>query len=216
MERFSSLVKQLSTTKIDNLTIPKLLAPVDLVNQGQSATVKAEKPGSPGDSKTASLGASVTPKGIQFGKPSSTRLPTSQSGSVFTNLLEQTASGGVSSVLGGGLGTLGGIGGLVSGILSLFGGGSKSAPPALVEFQLPASQQQTVYMSSKGSTVYQGTAVEQGSSSTPSAGTYTNAGQTSNSVSQSKQVQYQSAQIAQAVKNALLNSSSLNDVIAEI
>jgi hypothetical protein len=28
--------------------------------------------------------------------------------------------------------------------------------------------------------------------------------------------QYQSAQIAQAVKQALLNSSSLNDVIAEI
>jgi hypothetical protein len=69
--------------------------------------------------------------------------------------------------------------------VNLFGGGGKSAPPPLVQFQLPDSQSQTIYISS-------------------------------NTRSNTEPAQYQSAQIADAVKKALLNSSSLNDVIAEI
>lgn len=40
--------------------------------------------------------------------------------------------------------------------------------------------------------------------------------QQNNSTSSGQSFQYQSTQIAQAVKTALLNSSSLNDVIADI
>ncbi len=90
--------------------------------------------------------------------------------------------------------------------MSLFGGGSKTSPPPLVEFKLPNSVSQTVYASSKGNTAYQGNSVETQSTSIASG----------NQAPSSQPLQYQSAAIAQAVKTALLNSSSLNDVIAEI
>jgi hypothetical protein len=125
----------------------------------------------------------------------------------MSDLLKQTAAGGLASFLGGGLGSVAGLGGLVSGLVHLFGGGN-SAPPPLVQFQLPDSQERTVYLSSKGSTVYQGTSVEQAS--------LPNAGGTGSTNISGQKLQYQSTQIADAVKKALLNSSSLNDVIAEI
>jgi hypothetical protein len=96
------------------------------------------------------------------------------------------------------------------------GGGRKTLPP-LVDFQLPSSQEQTLYVGSKGSSVYQGNV---GAASVPAPGTklYSNAGQlqTSGSSPSAEWIQEQSGQIAEAVKNALLNSSSLNDVIGEI
>jgi hypothetical protein len=156
---------------------------------------------------------------IQFGKPSqSSSKAASSSGSEWTNLLKQTASGGIASALSGGFGGIGGIGSLISGIVNLFGAGSgKTTPPPLVEFQVPNSQQQTVYVSSKASSVYQGNAVQANGPAT-GAGVYGKTGQrqTSGSSPNAEWVQEQSSQIAQAVKNALLNSSSLNDVIAEI
>jgi hypothetical protein len=85
-----------------------------------------------------------------------------------------------------------GIGSLISGLTSLFGGG-KTAPPALIAYQLPTSQEQTISTGSSVSTpgVYGGPLA-----STP--------------------FENQSGQIVQSVKQALLNSSSLNDVIAEL
>jgi hypothetical protein len=117
--------------------------------------------------------------------------------------------------LSGALGGIGGLGSLISGIVGLFGGG-KNTPPPLVEFQLPASVDQTVYLSDGRSSVYQGNVTERANASNGSGGIYNEGTQKSASGATEQSVQYQSAQIAAAVKNALLNSSSLNDVIAEI
>ncbi len=211
----SDLITRLSRNTVDGLSISKLLSPTQLIDKTPD-TSKLPKIGNPGDIKASSMGAKDIPSSIQFGRPSSTRTSTSSSGSGWTNLLKQTASGGIASALGGGLGSIGGVGVLVSGILNLFGGGSsKNTPPPLVEFQLPASQEQTAYLSSKGNTVYHGSAEE--SSIRPTAGTSIYAGPNAGSPSYGAQnPQYRNADVVQAVKNALLNSSSLNDVIAEI
>lgn len=212
----SNLVKQLSSPKINGLSLTKLLKPVTLVNQTQSSsTGSSAKLPALGETKGLSMSAKDSPTGINFGSPSNSRIPSAQSSSELTNLLKQTASGGIASALSGGLSSIAGLGGLVSGIISLFGGGN-STPPPLVDFQLPQSQQQTVYVSSKGSTTFQGTDVEQAAPSTSAGGIYSGTGQTGNLGASGQTLQYQSSQIAQAVKNALLNSSSLNDVIAEI
>ncbi len=185
-----------------------------LVNQLTSSNVggsssgtsgSAGKPALPRGTRTLSMGSKSALPGIRFGHPSNIRTSSGQSGSSWTGLLKQSASGGAASAFSGGLSSLGGIGGLFSGIMSLFGGGGKSTPPALVQFQLPNSMSQTVYVSSKGSAAYQGNSVE-----TPSASG------TPASQAGGNQLQYQSTAIAQAVKTALLNSSSLNDVIAEL
>jgi hypothetical protein len=162
-----------------------------------------------GGTKAVSLGGRTVASGLTFGSPSSSATSTTQTGGELSSFLKQTASGGIASALGGGLEGLGGLGSLVSGLVSLFGGG-KSAPPALVKFALPGSQNQVTYISpAKGSGNQRNTA---GSATTTvgSGGGSTGSGQAN------QPFQYQSAQIAQAVKQALLNSSSLNDVIAEI
>lgn len=134
---------------------------------------------------------------IQFGKPTTSSSSSSKStGSEWTTLLKQTASQGLISAIGGiGGGELGGLGSLVSAFAHLFGGQSKT-PMTYQAFSLPASTDTTAYVGSHGTTVYGGNAevVSSGSQWT----------------------QDHSAQIAQAVKTALLHSSSLNDVIAEI
>jgi len=154
----------------------------------------------------------MLPTSIQFGSPSSTRTSlSSTTGTGWSKLLTQTASGGLASALGGGLGSIGGLGSLVSGIVGLFGGGSKSSLPPLERFQLSASQTETVYVSSKtisGQDAAMGqTAAKNGVGIYGSGG-----GQASTAANPS----YDTGQIAQAVKQALLNSSSLNDIIAEI
>ncbi|MFL6352382.1 MAG: hypothetical protein ACJ74Z_11110 [Bryobacteraceae bacterium] len=133
--------------------------------------------------------------------------------------MKHTASGGIASALSGGLGSIGGLTSVISGIVHLFGGGSKQkTPPPLVEFHLPTSQEQTLSVSSKGNSVRQGSAAESTSLRTPGGGMYGNASQlhTSGPSPSTQWIQEQSGQIAEAVKNALLNSSSLNDVIGEI
>ena len=199
----SSLLNQLSSVKVDGQSVSKLLSPSSTVTATQAGTEKSAKPPTAGDTKTLSFSAKTVATGINFGSPSSTRTSTSQSGSEWTSLLTQTASGGPASALGG-LGSIAGLGGIIAGIASLFGGGGKSTPPPLVQFQLPASQTQTVYVSSNTPTTGGSTYT---SSPTPQA---------SNSSSNGQAFQYQSTQIAQAVKTALLNSNTLGDVIAEI
>ncbi len=146
--------------------------------------------GKSGGVQSASLNGKNLSTGISFGKVRTTKAPVS-TGTDWTKFLEQAASGGVASAFSGsfGLGDVTGIvGSLVSGISGLLGGNKKSPAP-LVAFQLPASQHQTITVGGNGA-----------------SGT----GQTSVSM------QDQSVQIAQAVKTALLHSSSLNDVISEI
>ena len=136
--------------------------------------------------------------GIKFGSPSDNRAQTSNGTTSWSRLVSQAARGGLSSAFGGGgiLGAIGGLGGLVSGIFSLFGS-KKKTPPPLSLFRLPDAQAQTIYVNS------------QASSGQTHATIY-------RSASQQPSLQYNSAEIAQAVKHALLTSSSLNDVIAEL
>jgi hypothetical protein len=101
---------------------------------------------------------------------------------------------------------------LVSGIVGLFSGGSsKSSLPPLERFQLSASQAETVYVSSK-TISGQDASMGQGESKNGGGIYGSGAGKGSTAANHS----YDAGQIAQAVKQALLNSSSLNDIIAEI
>jgi hypothetical protein len=212
----SGLTSQLSRQKINGQSVNTFLSPTDLVPQSQAKFTSSTKLPGLGETKASSLNAKVVLTGIQFGSPSNNRTSTQQSGSEWGSLLKQTASGGIASTVSGGLSSITGLGGLIAGIASLFGGGSKAAPPPLVEFQLPSSQTQTVYKGSSGTTTYQGSAVEQSSTPNLSPATTRNATEAGGTGSAGQSLQYQSMQIAQAVKAALLNSSSLNDVIAEI
>jgi hypothetical protein len=142
-------------------------------------------------------------KGVDFGHPSSTpKVTSSAGGNAWVGALKTVASGGgVTGLFGSVLGNLGGIGGIVSGIASLFGKGEKAPPPPLVEFKLPEPQQQTVFLGT-GQVVQNGNALQASAPVAQPSGTGSS--------------RYQSAQIAQAVKLAILNSSSLNDVISEL
>lgn len=214
----SGLINELSRARIDGQSAGKLLAPTSVITQPNAGTEKTLKAPSADDARMSSTSAKTVPTGINFGKPSSNAGTASQSGKEWTDLLQQTASGGAASIFGGGLGSILGLGGLISGIASLFGGGSNNTPPPLVEFQLPSSQTQTVYVNSNASSTYQGSVADQASTSQARSPIYGSSGtpQTSSSGASGQSLQYQSSQIAEAVKIALLNSSSLNDVIAEI
>jgi hypothetical protein len=141
--------------------------------------------------KSAAL-TSKSAKPLSFGKAPHTATKVSQSTSSWSHLLSQTTSGGLAGTVSGSFGFGGGIGSLITGIASLFGGG-KTTPPALVAYQLPASQQETISIGS----------------SVPNTGMY--GGPSSAALFES-----QSGQIVKSVRQALLNSSSLNDVIAEL
>jgi hypothetical protein len=160
-------------------------------NSTQNATAGGTlTAGSPSDTRATGLNGGQISEGLTFGRPSSTKTPTATTGTDWRKLLEHAASGGLESVPGGGfgLGSVLGLGSIVSSVTSLFGGAKKQLAP-LQEFKLPAAQNLSVSVGSNGS---------------------------SGAEVASQSLQDQSSQIAQAVKTALLHSSSLNDVIAEI
>lgn len=211
----NSLLRQLSQPKQGtrltggNTTITNLVVP--LSSGGSFSNSSAL--GRLSDIKATGINGSVEAQSIQFGSPSSTRSSSTTTQSGWSKLLGQVASGGAASVLGNGLG-VGGLGSLISGIFHLFGGNSnKQSLPALVPFQLPASQTETAYVGSQSRSVLQGAANEQSIRSTTQPIYASPAMQKSGTTSG---VTYDTAAITQAVKQALLNSSSLNDVIAEI
>jgi hypothetical protein len=210
---FSSLFGQLSAVKSDGTSVSRLLSPgKSSVSNTPAPSSKTLSPAASTDLRSQSLQTAGTVKsGINFGAPSSNKSVSSQGTSEWTNLLKQTVSGGVASALGGGLtSAIGGLGGLVSSIASLFGGGTKAEAP-LQLFQLPNSQNETVSIRSSAS--------GSGPTDAKTSGAYGSIQSSSVSASEgdhSLLPQYQSTQVAQAVKQALLNSSSLNDVIAEI
>lgn len=178
----SNLLKQLSSSK-GRSGVPNLFSGAPLANTGKLTAPKVAP-------ASASMNTGKAAAGLQFGKAPVQRTPQS-SGTDWAKLLQQSASNGVASAFGGsfGLGSITGIGSIISGIAGLFGGSSKAAP-ALHAFALPASQNQTISVGVNGNT-------QSNSSSTLT-------------------LQDQNAQVAQAVKTALLHSSSLNDVIGEI
>ncbi len=143
------------------------------------------------DSAVSKIGGfdNGTSKPINFGNASRAATRNPQTTSTWSKLLSSTTAGGLANTLSGAAGFSGGISTIVSGLTNLFRGG-KTAPPALVAYQLPTSQQQIISIGSSVSTpgVYGGPA-----SATP--------------------FQNQGGQIVQTVKQALLNSSSLNDII---
>jgi hypothetical protein len=218
--RPSRLVHDLSHMNSGHYQMSRSLSHTDLVSHVQvGGTERTPSIRRSNDTVRSSSGNAVL-HGIQFGKPSqSGSIPSSNSGNEWKNLLKHTASGGIASALSGGLASIGGIGSLITGIVHLFGGGSKKRTlPPLVEFHLPESQQQTLSVSSKGNRLYQGSMAEATSVRAPGTGIYGNASQlhTSGSLPSAEWIQEQSGHIAEAVKNALLNSSSLNDVIGEL
>lgn len=197
-------LKQLASTKT------KVPGAGSLGALESTPAIGSSKPGRSRDSTLSSLTGKIATGGMRFGGSSSSGTTTSSgTGSQWTNLLKQTARGGIASALGGGLKDIGGIASIVSGFIHLFGGG-KSAPPPLVHFEAPASQNQTAFV---GSSTGPAKWVDSGTSAqgTLSKGIYASGPEPN-----LQAFQYQSAQIAQAVKHALLNSNSLNDVIAEI
>lgn len=147
-----------------------------------------------------------TGKPIDFGSPSHNPQNISKDDKGVINLAMHTASGGLSSAFNGGLlGALGGLGGLISHLTgSLSGGKNKETPLSL--FRLPESQSRTLSIGLPD--------VVNARQSSSGGGLYQAIGALS--VDQSPSTQSQNAHIIQVVKNALLTSSSLNDVIADI
>ena len=166
------------------------------------------------------FGAKDSSTGIRSGSPSNPGSGYTSGGSSWSRLLQQSVIGGAASAVGGaaGLGALGGLGSLISGIFSLFGGGhtaSKTLPP-LVELRLPNPATQTVYVSLTGSSTYDGTSVETELASHGASPIYSSSQAATSHRPGVTSTTAQSAQIIQTVKNALLTSSSLNDIISEL
>lgn len=146
-----------------------------------------------------------TARAIEFGSPSrATTTHAVATGSSWTNLLEKTASGSISDLLGEGGPLSSGVSYLVSGLSKLLGGSSEPAVQPLVRFALPESQDQTLYSNGNGLSSVQSSITRQES---PVYG-----GSQGTSYSE----QAQKAQMVQTIRNAILTSSSLNDVIGEL
>ncbi len=208
---FTKLFGQRAGATADGVNLSRLLLPTKSTSLAVSrGAATSASPGRSSDVRSLPFSETGTAKAINFGSPSSNRAVSSQGASEWTNLLKQTASGGVTSALGGGaLSAVGGLGSLVSSIAALFGGGTKTEAP-LTLFKLPDSQSQTLFASSNGTGASQaGNTRAGGIYVTPPSGS-------SVQVEHGQPSPVQSAQITEAVKQALLNSSSLNDVIAEI
>src|SRR6185312_6670287 len=97
--------------------------------------------GSASGAKRENLLQGFTPSSsINFGKPSDRKALISSPGTGMDwgGLAKQVVSGGAASLFNASSAVgLGGLGSLISGITSLFGGGEKKAPPPLQLFQLP-------------------------------------------------------------------------------
>ena len=153
------------------------------------------------DRSVKSLGLSelVTAKPIDFGQPS--RSSRSGGGASSTRSVTSLLENGLLSFVGGGFG----IGSLISGIEGLFGEREKPEPD-LVRFALPDSQNRSM-------SIGQGRDAE--ISGKPGSSASSN-GSPSASSMDSQWFMDHSADIAKAVKDAMLHSNSLNDVISEV
>jgi hypothetical protein len=131
------------------------------------------------------------------------------------------SSGGVAGALGGIASTLTGgllsVSPILSGIMSLFGGGGSSSPPPLTPFYLPP----TVNFQAANATGPAGPQLpgaDFGQSGQPRAMTQAAAPQITVQVQamDSRSFMDHSSDIAQAVREAMLNMHSINDVISNL
>ena len=206
----TTLINQLSKKGSSVLNFSKFVDSLTTgVRSPSSNATSAQSSAAEGFQSLSETAFDKESSGLSFGKPSSSSTSTS-SGISWGNLLSQSASSGVASAFtGGGLGSIGGLGGLISGIANLFGGSSSSTPPPLTLFTLPNSINQTFDVNSST------TSAQPGASASNSP-VYTTPGVVNNTSHAVSVATMNTAGVAQAVKNALLTSSSLGDVIAEI
>ena len=131
------------------------------------------------------------------------------------------SSGGVASTLGGIASTLTGgllsVSPILSGIMSLFGGGGSSSPPTLTPFYLPP----TVNFQAANTTGPVGPQLpgaDLGQTGQPRAMTQAAVPQITVQVQamDSRSFMDHSSDIAQAVRDAMLNMHSINDVISNL
>lgn len=209
-DELSSLINQLTSSRSE-LDLSKFIQPL-MANSSSSSTATSSLSVASLGLKTLSEGSSEKLKSIQFGKPSNNNTSTTPSSNLLTGMLSQAASGGFANALTGGLSSFAGLGGLISGISSLFGGSSKAAPPPLALFSLPDSIQQTAYVGSNQTT----DSMEQNTKPATTSAVYTTGGVVNNTGRSAPPATTDGSSVAQAVKNALLTSNSLSDVIAEI
>jgi hypothetical protein len=173
-------------------------------------TEKKLSSGSSSSLRSKSLNAKAE-TGIQFGKPSSSRTSTSAS-SDLSSLLKTTESSGLSGLLSGGglLSGLTGLGGLGSLLSGLFGGGGSKTIPPLTMFALPQVSSETYSIGTRA-----GSSASGSSSTSASGSSGSTVGQQSSGIYSASSVAG-NTRIVQAVRTAILSSSSLNDVINEI
>ena len=140
---------------------------------------------------------------------------------VLSRLLGGGSGGGsFGGLLGGILGSGFGLSPLISGLLDLFGGGGGNTPPPLVPFQMPPSIQFQGGIDGPGGAGI--SAADYGQNGLPRGVSQTSpqaAGQQITvqvNAMDSKSFLDHSDDIAQAVRQALLQSNSLNDVISGI
>ncbi len=218
-KQLPSVAGRLSQAKADGKNLTRLLAPARSGANAVSSSNKLAKPGASNEEKPVSLSATGTVRGgLNFGKAPKSATSTSATSNSWNKLLKSTLSGGASGVLGGGvLQALGGLGGIVSGIAGLFGGSKKALQP-LTAFQLPSSKNVTSGIGRKAGSAQSVAAFNGATKAAAANPVYSNVQNSlkTTGISGTGSSQYQNQQIVQAVKQALLTSSSLNDVIAEI
>ena len=123
--------------------------------------------------------------------------------------------GSLSGILGGGLGLLSPV---VSGIMSLFGiGGSNSAPAQLPYYTPPPGVQMSdTLRTATPSAASTGSAAAGASSSGGSASSAAPQVTVNISAMDSQSIMDRSSDIASAVRQAMLNSHPINDVVANL
>jgi hypothetical protein len=206
----NGLISQLSRGKQGSKAGTSLLLPSSPSSPKVSSKAAKLSPGSDSNVRSRSLTAkSLNP--IQFGKPShSSASSSSSSSSDLNKLLKSTTGSALSSLTGGGslLGGLFGLGSVGSLFGSLFGGSGTAKLPPLTTFALPQAQAEMISIGGGANSM------DGPTSRPPTSGTY--ATPTAQVVAVPSSAPVNQTYIAQAVKLALLNSSSLNDVINEV
>lgn len=165
----------------------------NLVSASINASKKTSALAANRELQALSLQATSSARSLQFGSPSSAGTTSGPSNGLLSGLLSRGANSAVSGLVGGGVfGLLGKS--IVSGLSDLFGSSSNESVP-LTRFALPESQNITVDVSQTRASAGRGF---------------------SNGSSFSRGYKGPNSDVISAMKQALLTSSELSDIISEI